>query len=198
MRRLQASVARARLMWGFAVTLLAAGTPVSAQPLFKMVPADSRVAFVSKQMGVPVEGQFRRFEVQVTFDASKPESSSVAMQVDTASATLGVPMIDMELSKAPWFDVARHPKADFHSTAVKALGDGRYEIAGRLSLKGHARELVVPVTLAQMDRRLVASGGFALRRLDFDVGDREWRDTSMVADEVQIRFKLTLAAVGGS
>lgn len=187
----------ARLAWPLLAIMLA-GRPVSAQSVFKLAPGDSRITFVSKQMGLPVEGQFRRFDVQLAFDARQPESSSVAMQVDTASATLGVPMIDAELSKAAWFDVARHAKAEFRSTAVKALGEGRYEVAGRLSLKGHARDLVVPVTLVQGDRRLLASGSFALRRLDFDVGDREWRDTSMVADEVQIRFKLTLALGDGS
>lgn len=186
-------------LWrALAAMLLLAGGPAWAQPLIKLAPGDSRIAFVSRQMGVPVEGQFRRFDVQVAFDAKNPESGSVAVQIDTASATLGVAMIDTELAKAPWFDVARHPKADFRSTAIRALGEGRYEIVGRLTLKGHARELVVPVTLAQADRKLVASGSLALRRLDFDVGDREWRDTSMVADEVQIRFKLTLVPIDGS
>lgn len=188
---------RCCLAWALAVLLTAAG-PAAAQTRLRVVPGESRVDFVSRQMGVPVEGQFLRFDAQVTFDAKQPASGSVAVQVDTGSATLGVPMIDHELAKAAWFDVARHPKADFRSTGIKALGDGRYELAGKLALKGHAREFVLPVTLAQIDRKLVASGSFPLRRLDFDVGDREWRDTSMVADEVQVRFKLTLTSADGS
>lgn len=177
--------------------LLALACPSLAETFGNPVLGESRISFVSRQMGVPVEGQFRRFQVQAAFDAKKPESSSVAVQIDTGSASLGVPQVDMELPKPPWFDAARHPRAEFRSTSVSALGDGRYEIAGKLTLKGRVRELVVPVTIAQAGRKLVASGAFPLKRLDFQVGDQEWRDTSLVADEVQVRFTLTLAPTDG-
>ncbi len=176
-----------------AVALLLAAGPAAAQPMAKLVPGESRIAFVSKQMGVPVEGVFKRFDAQIAFDPKKPENGSVALQIDTASASIGVAPVDMELPKAVWFDVARFPKASFQSSAIKAMGDGRYEVLGKLSLKGHARELAVPVTIAQAEGKSVASGSFTLRRLEFQVGDGEWRDTAMVADEVQVRFKLTLS-----
>jgi len=38
----------------------------------------------------------------------------------------------------------------------------------------------------------VATGSFALKRLDFKVGEGDWADTSVVANDVQVRFKLTL------
>lgn len=176
--------------------LLAVG-PASAQPMAKLVPGESRIAFVSKQMGVPVEGVFKRFNAQFALDLKKPEGGSVALQIDTASASIGIAPIDMELPKAPWFDVTRFPKASFESRVIKALGDGRFEVLGKLNLKGHARELAVPVTIAHADGKSVASGSFTVRRLEFHIGDGEWRDTAMVADEVQVRFKLTFAPADG-
>ena len=40
-----------------------------------------------------------------------------------------------------------------------------------------------------------ASGSFTIKRLDFKVGDAEWADTSMLANDVLVRFKLTLAGL---
>jgi len=40
-----------------------------------------------------------------------------------------------------------------------------------------------------------ASGAFVIKRLDFKIGDGDWKDTSMVANDVQVRFKLTLTGV---
>ena len=85
-------------------------------------------------MGVPVEGRFKKFDAQVAFDPAKPATSKVAFTVDTSSATLGVRETDAELPKAVWFNVPKFPQATFESTAIKAVGAGRYEVAGKLRL----------------------------------------------------------------
>jgi polyisoprenoid-binding protein YceI len=161
----------------------------------RLVPGQGQIIFVSKQMGVPVEGEFRRFDAQIAFDPQKPEGGTVALQIEMASATLGVPQTDAELPKPPWFDTARFPKASFQSSAIRSLGGGRFEVAGKLTIKGHAQELVVPVAITQSADRSVATGSFTIHRLAFKVGDGEWTDTSMVGDEVQVRFKLVLTGL---
>jgi len=60
-------------------------------------------------------------------------------------------------------------------------------------MMGDARDIVVPVTLAAAGPNTLASGSFTLKRLDFKIGDGEWSDTSLVANDVQVRFKLALA-----
>lgn len=172
-----------------------AAAVAGAEPMAQLAPGYSQIVFVSKQMGVPVEGQFRKFDAQVAFDPKKPEGGTVALQIDMASATLGVPQSDAELPKAPWFDTARFPKASFQSSAIRGLGGGRFEIAGRLTLKGQTQELVVPVTITQSADRSTATGSFTIQRLAFKVGEGEWADTTMVGDEVQVRFKLVLTGL---
>jgi len=189
-----------RRMWhalcAAALTLAsAAAMGGGAEPVAQLAPGQSQIGFVSKQMGVPVEGQFRKFDAQIAFDPKKPEGGTVALQIDMASATLGVPQSDAELPKAPWFDTARFPKASFQSSAIKSLGGGRFDIAGRLTIKGHTQELVVPVTITQSADRSTATGSFTIPRLAFKVGEGEWADTSMVGDEVQVRFKLVLTGL---
>jgi polyisoprenoid-binding protein YceI len=162
----------------------------------RLVPDKSQIAFVSKQMGVPVEGTFKKFDAQVAFDPRKPEGGTVALQIDTASASLGVPMSDAELPKAPWFDAAHFPQASFQSSAIKALGEGRFEMAGKLTIKNIARQVTVPVTIAPAGGYAVATGSFTIQRLDYKVGDGEWTDTSVIGNDVQVRFKFTLAGLG--
>ena len=177
--------------------LLAACVLATAEPAaVQLLPEKSQVQFVSKQMGVPVEGRFARFSAQVAFDPRKPEGGSIQLQVDTGSAALGVPQSDAELPKPAWFDSARFPQASFSSTAIKGLGNGRFEIAGRLTIKGQTRELVVPVTITQAEGQSVASGSLTLQRLAFKVGDGEWADTSLVANDVLVRFKFALSGLG--
>ena len=173
--------------------LLALGTgPVMAQQL---VPAQSEIAFVSKQMGVPVEGKFKQFSAAVTFDPKKPEAARIGFTVQTGSASFGAAETDAEVPKPAWFNVARFPTANFQSSAVKALGGGRFEVRGALNIKGASHEVVVPVSVTQAGAASTAVGSFVIKRLDFKIGDGEWADTSMVANDVTIRFRLALSGM---
>lgn len=162
----------------------------------KLVPAQSEIVFVSKQMGVPVEGRFKKFDAQIAFDPAKPDTSKIAFTVDIASATLGVPESDAELPRPNWFNTAKFPQATFQSTAIKGLGGGKFEVTGKLAIKGNTRDAIVPVTLAQSGATTTASGVLTIKRLAFKIGENEWADTSAVADDVQIKFKLALSGVG--
>ena len=182
-----------RLLPVTALALLAA-TPAFAQQ--KLVPAESSVGFVSRQMGVPVEGHFRKLDGQISFDPAKPEAARIHLAIDTGSATLGVKETDAELPKPAWFNVAKFPQATFDAKTVKSLGGGKYEVAGQLSIKGAAHDVAVPVQLTQSGAKTTAAGQFSLKRLAYKIGENEWADTSMVADEVQVKFKLALTGVG--
>jgi len=186
----------ARLLYAavLAVSFLGAASVALADQ--KLLPAQSEIVFVSKQMGVPVEGRFKKFDAQLAFDPAKPEASKIAFTVDVASATLGVPETDAELPKATWFNTSKFPQATFQSTAVKGLGGGKFEVSGTLGIKGATRNVVVPVVVTQAGATTNATGTFSLKRLAFQIGQNEWADTSMVADDVQVKFKFVLTGVG--
>jgi polyisoprenoid-binding protein YceI len=180
----------------FAVTsiaLLAAfALPCQAQ---QVNTAQSEIAFTSKQMGVPVDGKFRKFEAQIAFDPKKPEVAKIGFTIDLASVTFGAADTEAEVAKADWFDTKKFPQATFQSTSVKTTGPGKFEVAGTLTIKGAAQAVAVPVTLTQSGAVTIAAGSFAIKRLDFRIGDGDWKDTSMVANEVQVKFKLALTGV---
>jgi len=166
-----------------------------AQADQKLIAAQSELGFVSKQMGVPVEGKFKKFDAQIAFDPAKPDAAKIAFTIDAASATLGVPESDAELPKSNWFNVLKFPQASFQSTAVKALGAGKFQVTGKLTIKGNTKDVDIPVVLAQSSGVTTATGQFVIKRLPFKIGENEWADTSMVADDVQVKFKLALSGV---
>lgn len=193
-RRLFAPLSVAALALASAGLMLAQPVLAQAKPA-QLQAAQSELAFTSKQMGVPVEGKFKRFDAQLAFDPKKPETGKVSFTIELGSASLGDAAVDAELVKPAWFDVKKIPQASFQSSAIKALGNHRYEVTGKLAIKGQTRDLVVPVTLAQSGANTTATGAFAIKRLDFKIGDGEWADTSMVANDVQVRFKLNFTGV---
>jgi len=177
------------------VLTAAVSTLALAESSTRLVPEESQIAFISKQIGVPVEGQFKRFAAELMLDPKKPEGGSVALRIDTASATFGIRQTDAELPRTNWFDVAHFPQASFVSSGIKGLGYGRFEVAGRLTVKGQSQPVTIPVQITQADGKSTASGTFAVKRLEFRIGDGEWTDTSIVADEVQVRFKLVFTGL---
>jgi polyisoprenoid-binding protein YceI len=170
-----------------AAALAAGAPPAAAQDIDY---AQSRIAFTFRQMNVPVEGAFRRFTAQLRFDAERPERSRAEIEVDLASIDTGAPEGDTEAQRRPWFDAANHPRAKFVSSGVRRLGPERYEIAGTLSIKGRARELAIPVDIRRGGATLTFEGAFALKRLEYAIGEGVWADTDTVADEVQVRFRV--------
>lgn len=90
----------------------------------------------------------------------------------------------------------KFPQAQFVSSSIKALGGGKFEVAGALTIKGNSQNVVVPVTLTQNGTTTTATGALPIKRLAFKIGENEWADTSMVADDVQVKFKLALTGIG--
>jgi len=175
--------------------LLVLGQAQAGSEAPALVAGQSEISFVSRQMGVPVAGNFRSFDAQVSFDPVNPQKGHFLIGVDVASVQLPTDDAMKEVVKPGWFDAAHFARATFQSSAIRSLERGRFEVAGRLSIKGRAQDVLVPVFLEQTGALTVASGSLVVRRLAFSIGEGEWADTSMVADEVQIRFRLVLTGI---
>ena len=179
------------------LALAALFTAGPAQAQQKLVHAQSEIAFLTRQMGVPVEGRFRQFDAQVAFDPKQVPASRIGFTIDLGSASIGTAETEAELLKPEWFDTRKFPKATFTSTQVRQVGAGKLEVTGTLGIKGSSQPVTVPVLLAQSGTFTTATGSFTLKRLDFKIGEGDWKDTSVVANDVQVRFKLTLTGVAG-
>lgn len=172
--------------------LLGAGV-ASAAGYTRLIPEQSRLGFSYRQMSVPMDGSFKRFKAQLAFDPAQPAQAQASFDVEVASIDVGSSEGNGEIGKKEWFDSATHPVARFVSSSVKALGNDRYEVTGKLTIKGRSREVKTPVKLSVVNGNAVFEGALPIRRTEFAIGEGMWADTSIVADEIQIRFRLVAA-----
>jgi len=176
--------------WLLAACLVAS----AAEAEFNAVlPAGSAVSFISRQMGVPVQGSFGKFSAQIAFDPAKPEQGRAQIAVDLASIDAGSSDANDEVKGKAWFDVRSYPTATFVASSVKALGGGRYEARGRMTIKGRSVDLVAPFSAKPVGATLSLEGDLPISRKQYGIGEGSWSDPSVVADEVQIHFHFTLA-----
>ena len=176
---------------GAAVAALAACV-VTAQVPQKIVADKSAIRFVTKQMNVPVEGAFRKFDATVAFDPAKPAATKAEFEVDLGSIDLGSAEGETEAKRKPWLDIQAFPKARFVATAVRQTAPGKYEATGALTIKGTTRTIVAPLTLAESAGVRIVEGQFTLKRLQFKIGEGEWSDTDTVADDVLVKFRFAI------
>jgi len=153
----------------------------------------SVISAVSKQMNVPVNGTFKKFTASVDFDPAKPAAGKAQFSVDVASYDLGDESFNKEVRGKDWFDATSFPNATFVSTSIAASGAGTYSVSGKLTIKGKSSNVVVPVTFKQDGANQVFDGFLPIKRLQFDIGQGEWKDTSVVADDVQLKFHIVAA-----
>jgi polyisoprenoid-binding protein YceI len=170
-------------------SLLASVVAIAA-PL-KTDPAKSSVTATFKQMGVPVEAKFKQFAAQIDYDAAKPAASKASVEIQTASLDLGDPDYNKEVAKKEWFNTAQFPKASFVSSAIAPAGAGKLNVSGKLTIKGRSADVSFPLSVKAEGGKQVFEGQLPIKRLAFNIGEGEWKDTSMVADEVVIKFRVT-------
>jgi hypothetical protein len=59
--------------------------------------------------------------------------------------------------------------------------------------QGIARDIVVPFTVKTESDARVFEAAFALKRLDFRIGEGPWADTGTLANDVEVRLRLVTA-----
>ncbi len=183
------------LFAGVAALLLAAGAQGAE---FNQVLADrSTVSFAYKQMNVPLDGSFKRFNGRISFDPARPALAKAEIDIELASIDTGSEEGNDEVAGKLWFNTRQFPVARFVSTSIRPLGNNRYEVAGRMSIKGRTLDAKTPATFRQEGNLGVFEGSFVLKRGDYGIGEGMWADYGTVANEVQIRFRLVAAAAAG-
>ncbi|MGI9170548.1 MAG: YceI family protein [Caulobacteraceae bacterium] len=174
------------------LALLGAATAARAAPApaWTLDKAASTVRFSSSLNGQAFTGAFRRWEAAIAFDPKNLPGSSVTATIDTASAATGDPDRDQALPTDAFLAAAKFPKATFTAHIFKDLGGGRYAAIGQLTLRGVAKPLALPFTLAITGARARMSASLALNRLAFGVGQNEWKSTSALPATVTVTLAI--------
>ena len=180
---MKVSFSRSMLAAFAAASLVASGAALADVDLAK-----SKVSAVSRQMNVPTEGVFKKFSAQVKFDPAKAAQGSAQMTIDVASFDLGDKMYNDQVAGKEWFDAKAYPQATFVSSAIAPAGGNKYNVTGKLTIKGKTVDVGFPLTIKKSGTGTIFEGSLPIKRLTFNIGEGEWKDTGTVADEVTIKF----------
>jgi polyisoprenoid-binding protein YceI len=160
-------------------------------------PAKSSLEFAFLQAGAKNKGRFKHFAVSFDFSAANLATSRLDVTVDMNSVDTGDEERDTTLHGADLFAVAKFPQAHFTASQINNTAAG-YEAVGKLTIRGVTHDMRVPFTFRTATENGAAagymSGKTSLRRLDYGVGQGDWKATDQVGDEVEVSFALRLTA----
>jgi len=181
-----------------ALLLLVAPVTQAVADNFRLDPAQSSLTFTFMQAGARNQGRFGRFDVSFTWDAAQPQSARLAVTVEIASLDTADKDRDGTLRSPDLFDAARYPQARFVATAITPVDATHYRASGKLTLRNATRDLTVPFTLKPAGTGTHSAqsmtGQVTIKRLEYGVGQGDWKSTQWVGDDVGVSFALRLLA----
>ncbi|ACQ92185.1 YceI family protein [Tolumonas auensis DSM 9187] len=177
----------------FRISVLAALLPLATQAAeYTQVDVkQSAINFSYQQMGVAMDGKFNEFTSTLKFDPAKPAEGKAVFDVALASIDAGTEEANGEVAGKDWFNTAAFPQAHFESGAIKALGDNKFEVSGKLTIKGKTIDVVVPSSFKEEGEKGIFAGSFTIRRGDFAIGEGSWSTFDIVANDIQVKFTIT-------
>ena len=164
---------------------------------YTLDPAKSTLEFQFVQAGAKNKGRFNKYSVTLDFSPDALATSKLDVVVDVNSLDTGDKERDDTLRSADMFDVAKYPQARFTSSQITKTANG-FDAVGKLTLRGVARDVHVPFTFrnaAEQGKPAgYLSGKTTIKRLDFGVGQGDWKSTEWVGSDVAVSYSVRLAA----
>ena len=174
---------------------LALASPVAAGPAdpWAIDAAASKLGFETKQMGVPVKGSFGKFSGTIVLDPANPAAARIDITIEVGTGTTGTKDIDAAMTGPDLLAATKFPAARFVADKVVSEGDGKYRADGKLTIRDVSKDLTLPFTLAIADDpakpdqvRATARGRVDIKRLDYGVGQGDWKATDAVPNDVAV------------
>ena len=196
------SAAGARAVSAAALTLawLAGAARAADAPVvthYVLDPAKSSLEYTFTQAGAQNKGRFTRFPVTFDFAAESLAASRLDVTIEINSLDTGDQERDDTLRSDELFAAAKFPQAHFIATQFNKTANG-FEAVGKLTIRGVTHDARVPFTFRTASENGAAvgymSGKTTLRRLDYGVGQGDWKATDQLGNDVGVSFALRLTA----
>ncbi len=146
-----------------------------------------------------VTGKFTDFSIEMVYDESNPQNSSIKATIQMASIDTGIEDRDKHLKSGDFFEVAKFPQATFISKSMEEK-DGKLIARGDFTLKGVSKEIEVPFTITGFPKskneegvtrvNLGVAAEFTINRLDYNI---KWQHSSVpnwVSNEITLEINL--------
>jgi polyisoprenoid-binding protein YceI len=161
-------------------------------PRWVQAPAGSSLNFIFEQAGAASKGSFRQFTTELAYDEQSPAAGSLEVEVQIGSVDTQDQERNEMLAGADLFHAQQFPTAKYTASTFARNAAGGLEAVGKLTLRGVTHDLRLPLKIVRTATGLTLSGASAIRRLDYGVGQGDWKTTEAVGDEVKIQYEVAL------
>ena len=157
-----------------------------------LTPENSKVLFTGSKVTGKHDGGFNKFTGAIDLVNSKPEESSVRVDIETASVFTDADGLTTHLQSGDFFEVNKFPKASFASTKIvpdTAKGANNFSVTGDLELRGVRKSVTFPATITVSPGDVAVNSEFAINRKDFGILYTGTAD-DLIRDDVVIKLDL--------
>jgi cytochrome b561 len=152
----------------------------------------SKLTFEADAAGQILTGEFQQFEAEIRFDPEHPDITEISAAIDVNTISTGQSQADDALRSAEWFDAQTYPAAGLKVSALKpGSAEGRYTLEGTLIIKGKARPISMPITVAIDLGEATVKGEAVINRLDFGIGPSGPVSGKVIGNQVRVRFDIS-------
>lgn len=154
--------------------------------------AQSEILFTGKSNIVNHQGNFERFAMSITRDASAPQDVTKATMeatIDISSVKTDSEGLDGHFQRPDFFDTVNHPTATFRSTQITANDDGTFTVMGDLTMKGVTHPFSFLGTSTENGMMLNGE----IPRRDFGIANDSYKD-KLLEPLVPVTVKVVFSA----
>lgn len=169
-----------------------AAPAAAALPHWVQAPAGSSLIFVFDQAGAASKGSFKQFATELAYDEKSPSAGSLNVKVQIGTVDTQDQERNEMIVSADLFDAQKFPTAQYTANTLAKNAAGNLEAVGKLTLRGVTHDLRLPLKIVKTATGLELSGETAIKRLDYGVGQGDWKTTEGVGDEVKVQYKVAL------
>lgn len=166
--------------------------PVTKGEAIPVTTENSKVEFTGSKVTGKHDGGFKAFTGTIDLVNSKPEESSVFVDIDMNSVFTDAEGLTEHLKSPDFFDVAKYPKASFYLTKIvpdTTKGAGNYTVTGDFILHGQTKSISFPAKINVTDAEVAVESEFSINRKDFGIVYAGKTD-DLIRDDVVIRLNL--------
>jgi len=128
------------------LTLLMSSSTFAADYKIDTSGMHASIQFKISHLGMSwIMGRFDSFTGDYSFDANKPEESTLNIVVDTTSVNTNHAERDKHLRGSDFLDVEKYPQATFVSESVTLNNDNTGTMTGKLTLHGVEKTITVDI-----------------------------------------------------
>jgi polyisoprenoid-binding protein YceI len=156
----------------------------------------SKLTFEADAAGQILTGEFQQFEAEIRFDPEHPDITEISAAIDVNTISTGQSQADDALRSPEWLDAQTYPAAGLKVSALKpGSAEGRYTLEGTLIIKGKARPISMPITVAIDLGEATVKGETVINRLDFGIGPSGPVAGKVIGNQVRVRFNISATSL---